>query len=231
MGFPRQEYWSGLNPHLLHWQADCLSTSVTSKCLPIVARLASGLCGETSPGDFSSKIFVGELLPVFNQPPGDFCSQNLNPALLKMHGNLSPGTELCFMYFSFAFKISFHFILRKSLRRHLCQTSALGLNWDEYLPFIGILLSFPLEFSVLITSCSELCLLWSSWEELSPGSDVISCAAFVVLGVASSSPLLSSEVHPADYLSSKPSLTSSGHSLWKEPRHKYMENQGSQCQE
>ena len=180
----------GLNPYLLHWQADSLSTSVTSKCLPIVAGLASGLCGEISPGDFSSKIFKEESLPVFNQPPGDFCSQDLHPTLLKMHSNLSHGTELCFTYFSFAFKISFHFILCKSLRRHLSQASALGLNWDKYLPFIDILLSFPLEFSVLITSCSELCLLRSSWEELSPGSDVVSCAAFVVLGVASSSPVL-----------------------------------------
>ena len=59
----------GLNPHLLHWQADSLSTSVTSKCLPIVAGLASGLCGEISPGDFSSKIFKGESLPVFNPTP------------------------------------------------------------------------------------------------------------------------------------------------------------------
>ena len=155
-----------------------------------MARLASGLCSEISPGDFSSKSFMGESLPAFNQPPGDFCSQNLNPTLLKMHGNLSHGTEQCFMYFSFAFKTSFHFILCESLRRHLRRATALGLNWDEYLPFIDSLLSFPLEFSVLITSCSELCLPRSSWEELSPGSDVVSCAASVVLGTASPSPLL-----------------------------------------
>lgn len=66
------------------------------------------------------------------------------------------------MYFPLAFKILFHYILCKSSRLHLCQTCALSPSWDNYVQLICILLSFPLEFSVLITSCSELCLLLSS---------------------------------------------------------------------
>lgn len=77
------------------------------------------------------------------------------------------------MYFPFAFKILFHFIFCKSPRLHLFQTSALDPNWDNYLPLNCILPSFPLEFSALITSCSELHLLLSSWQELSPVSNII----------------------------------------------------------
>lgn len=100
-------------------------------------------------------------------------TKNLNPSLLKMYSSSKSRNWMKLYTFFPHFQDFIPFYFMQVTKAPFVSNFCFGPNRDNYLPLICILLSFPLEFSVLITSCSELRLLLSSWEEVSPGSDII----------------------------------------------------------
>lgn len=114
------------------------SISVATKCLTTIARLASGLCGVTFPGDFLVR-FSQENHLVFTAPaPPRVTSalKNLNPTLLNMYSNSKSWSwaKLC-VFPCFQDFIAFYFmqVTEAPFVSNFCLWSRLGPLSTVYL--------------------------------------------------------------------------------------------------